>query len=197
VWGFCNLGGQLSRIALGKKSRFAIFHRDGFTCQYCGTQPPDCILVVDHVRPVIEGGTNDPMNLVTSCVACNAGKGRALLEKPQRPDADLAWVESQQEVAELMQYQRSVAERDRVISEIVVYIQSRWKEQAASVGWIPSASLLKRALGKYDPRIVEDAILTVAVKCQDGYLPVTGDAWVQYLWGTMRKMEEQRNATLS
>ncbi len=186
----------MARVALGKKARFGIFHRDSFTCQYCGGRPPDCVLVVDHIRPVAEGGDNDPMNLITSCMACNAGKAKTLLDKPQRPDADLAWLECQQEVAELMQYQRGVAERDRIIGEVVAYLQARWREQA-SIGWVPSTSLLKHALTKYDPRIVEDAIVDVARKCQDGYLPITGDRWVQYLWGVLRNMEEQRNATLS
>lgn len=33
------------------------------------------VLVIDHVTPVVQGGTNDPANLITSCFDCNAGKG--------------------------------------------------------------------------------------------------------------------------
>jgi hypothetical protein len=33
------------------------------------------ILNVDHIMPVAEGGTNDIMNLITSCFDCNSGKG--------------------------------------------------------------------------------------------------------------------------
>ena len=64
------------RKQLSKGTRFDIFKRDGFMCQYCGRQPPEVVLHVDHITPVIEGGTNDPMNLVTSCRDCNLGKGR-------------------------------------------------------------------------------------------------------------------------
>ena len=63
------------RKAIGKRLRFNIFKRDGFTCQYCGAHPPGVILHVDHITPVVEGGKNDADNLVTSCAPCNLGKG--------------------------------------------------------------------------------------------------------------------------
>lgn len=64
-----------TRIALSKSIRFRVFDRDGFVCRYCGESPPSVKLVVDHLIPVIEGGENDDANLVTSCEACNQGKG--------------------------------------------------------------------------------------------------------------------------
>ena len=55
----------------------AIRERDNFTCVYCGSQEPS--MHVDHVKPLIQGGTNDPDNLATACKACNSGKsGRTL-----------------------------------------------------------------------------------------------------------------------
>ena len=80
----------IKRKRISKGRRFEIFKRDGFTCQYCGQQPPGVVLHIDHILPVVEGGTNEELNLITSCAACNLGKGRKLLDKPQRPDADLA-----------------------------------------------------------------------------------------------------------
>jgi len=68
-----------ARKALSKKVRFDVFKRDAFTCQYCGAHPPAAILHVDHIHPVAEGGSNDCDNLVTSCDACNLGKGARLL----------------------------------------------------------------------------------------------------------------------
>lgn len=71
------------RKALSKKSRFEVFKRDSFVCQYCGRHPPDAILVVDHIKPVADGGANDPDNLITACFDCNSGKGaRALSAIP-------------------------------------------------------------------------------------------------------------------
>lgn len=69
----------MARQALSKKTRFEVFKRDGFSCQYCGATPPQVVLHVDHVHPVAEGGANDQDNLVTACEACNQGKAANLL----------------------------------------------------------------------------------------------------------------------
>lgn len=63
------------RRSLGKKLRFEVFARDGFACRYCGRQSDGVQLVVDHIVPVCQGGTNDQSNLITSCADCNSGKG--------------------------------------------------------------------------------------------------------------------------
>lgn len=62
------------RKQLSKRVRFEIFKRDGFVCQYCGNHPPSVILHVDHIVPVVEGGSNEDTNLITSCADCNLGK---------------------------------------------------------------------------------------------------------------------------
>lgn len=63
------------RKGLSKSLRFSVFSRDGFTCRYCGRQSDEVKLVVDHLKPVCQGGTNDEANLITSCEECNQGKG--------------------------------------------------------------------------------------------------------------------------
>lgn len=67
------------RKPLSQKTRFEVFKRDGFTCAYCGSHPPDVVLEVDHIVPVAEGGADDIDNLTTSCFSCNRGKGAGLL----------------------------------------------------------------------------------------------------------------------
>lgn len=62
------------RKVLSKKTRFEVFKRDKFTCQYCGRMAPDVILEVDHIKPVAKGGDNSMLNLITSCKDCNRGK---------------------------------------------------------------------------------------------------------------------------
>lgn len=84
------------RKPLSKKTRFEVFKRDRFTCQYCGRMSPDVILEVDHIKPVVNGGTNKMINLITSCRDCNRGKGKtklsdnAELKKQQSELIDLA-----------------------------------------------------------------------------------------------------------
>lgn len=68
-----------ARKAISKRLRFEVFKRDEFVCQYCGAHPPETILHIDHMDPVVAGGTNDIDNLVTACDACNLGKGARLL----------------------------------------------------------------------------------------------------------------------
>lgn len=66
-------------MAISKKTRFAIFQRDAFTCQYCGGKPPKAMLELEHITPKSKGGTDDEINLVTSCFDCNRGKGAKVL----------------------------------------------------------------------------------------------------------------------
>jgi 5-methylcytosine-specific restriction endonuclease McrA len=56
-----------------KITRRAIFARDGWTCQYCGTARGT--LTVDHVIPRSKGGTSGWDNIVTCCAPCNRRKG--------------------------------------------------------------------------------------------------------------------------
>lgn len=64
----------MKRAAISTRTRFEVFKRDLFTCQYCGAHPPSSILHVDHINAVARGGKNDPDNLVTACADCNLGK---------------------------------------------------------------------------------------------------------------------------
>lgn len=69
------------RKTISPKTRFEIFKRDKFTCQYCGSQSPDIILEIDHIVPVSKGGNNDILNLITSCKECNRGKSNKSLDE--------------------------------------------------------------------------------------------------------------------
>ena len=53
-------------------TRRAVFARDSWTCQYCGTTSH---LTVDHVIPRSRGGPSSWDNIVTSCAPCNRRKG--------------------------------------------------------------------------------------------------------------------------
>lgn len=64
----------IDRKTLSKRTRFEIFKRDEFTCAYCGQKPPQVTLEVDHIVPLVEGGSDDRENLTTACTDCNRGK---------------------------------------------------------------------------------------------------------------------------
>ena len=56
-------------------TRFNLFLRDGFRCQYCGTDKLD-LLTFDHVIPRAYGGRTTWDNIATACAPCNLKKGR-------------------------------------------------------------------------------------------------------------------------
>jgi 5-methylcytosine-specific restriction endonuclease McrA len=58
-----------------KITRRAVFARDGWTCQYCGSRAN---LTVDHVIPRSKGGSSDWDNIVASCAPCNRRKADRL-----------------------------------------------------------------------------------------------------------------------
>src|SRR5881394_3443409 len=61
-----------------KITRRAVFARDGWTCQYCGSRSN---LTVDHVIPRSKGGPSSWENIVASCAPCNRRKGDNLPER--------------------------------------------------------------------------------------------------------------------
>src|SRR5918999_5132129 len=62
-----------------KISRLALFARDGWRCQYCGTESGK--LTLDHVVPRSRGGDSVWENVVTSCAPCNLRKGNRTLDE--------------------------------------------------------------------------------------------------------------------
>lgn len=89
---------KAERKPLSKKTRFDVFKRDLFTCQYCGTTPPAVVLEVDHIQAVANGGENTIDNLITSCFDCNRGKGaRSLSSIPNTVQEKLEAIKEREE----------------------------------------------------------------------------------------------------
>ena len=76
-------------------TRFNLFLRDEFTCQYCGKEKKD--LTFDHVVPKCKGGKTRWDNVVAACNVCNLKKaakstgqvGFTLSTKPSRPSPEI------------------------------------------------------------------------------------------------------------
>lgn len=56
-------------------TRFNVFLRDRFRCQYCGESFPTPELTFDHLVPRSRGGKTKWDNVVTACQSCNLRKG--------------------------------------------------------------------------------------------------------------------------
>jgi len=74
-------------------TRFNLFLRDEFCCQYCGTKGD---LTFDHVVPRAKGGVTSWENVVAACSKCNLTKGckslhqvpMTLRKPPRQPGAE-------------------------------------------------------------------------------------------------------------
>lgn len=56
-------------------SKSNVFLRDGYTCQYCGTDVSKKTATLDHILPTSYGGLSTWENSTTACGPCNANKG--------------------------------------------------------------------------------------------------------------------------
>lgn len=109
------------RKSLSKRVRFEVFKRDEFTCRYCGRKPPEVILNVDHIVPVVEGGGDEESNLATSCFDCNSGKSGVPLSQLPQPVAEMRelMVEREEQERAYIDFVRSRRLRqDELIDEI-------------------------------------------------------------------------------
>lgn len=62
-------------------TRFNVFLRDEFKCQYCGGHFKTHHLTFDHVIPRCRGGVTSWENIVAACQGCNTFKGGKMPEK--------------------------------------------------------------------------------------------------------------------
>ena len=75
-------------------TRFNLFLRDEFSCQYCGKKGE---MTFDHVLPRCRGGTTTWENVVAACSVCNLRKGSRdlkssgmkILKKPSKPSVEI------------------------------------------------------------------------------------------------------------
>jgi hypothetical protein len=187
----------MKRPSISKKTRFEIFKRDNFTCQYCGSKPDETFLVIDHMTPVKLGGSNDLINLITSCEPCNQGKAaRPLNEVHPRPDADLMRLEVHQEISELQRFQTIEQAKADAMGEAVCLIQNSFTE-ITGMKWQPQDRQIRLMLAKYEPSIVKTAIDALAKKMN--HLEAEGEDprqmnWAAYAWAVCKKTSEKNIA---
>jgi hypothetical protein len=125
---------KTKRKNISKKTRFEVFKRDAFTCQYCGRKSPDVVLQIDHIKPVSKGGTNEILNLVTSCDECNSGKSNRELsdkESIKKQQKELEKLQEKKEQLEMLfDWKKELTEIDEyAIEKLADY----WND--LSPGW--------------------------------------------------------------
>ncbi len=63
------------RVAWPKGLKQELMRRQNNTCVYCGHRRTARTLEIDHIVPVVRGGSNDKSNLQVICGQCNQRKG--------------------------------------------------------------------------------------------------------------------------
>lgn len=117
------------RKTISKKIRFEVFKRDKFTCQYCGRQAPEVVLVIDHIHPVSKGGEDAMLNYATSCEGCNSGKGARTLDDQtvlakQRAEVERL-AERREQVEMMLQWHRNLESERKFERDALA---TRWSE---------------------------------------------------------------------
>lgn len=148
------------RKSLSKKVRFEVFKRDSFVCQYCGRSAPETVLHVDHIQPVSKEGSDDILNLITSCRECNTGKSNTLLSDDTaiaRQKAQLDELNHRREQLELMlQWRKELKAIDGHALDAAV---AAWDGVSGGFELTErGGDALKKLISKFGLAIVLDAI---------------------------------------
>jgi len=119
------------RKSLSKRTRVEVLKRDKFKCQYCGSTAPNVVLEIDHIDPVSKGGTNDMLNLVTSCRDCNQGKSNIKLDDDSAISKQRNQLEDLQERREQIQamfkWKKGLEKFERKTSKMLFdYIEKKY-----------------------------------------------------------------------
>lgn len=149
----------MSRKAISKKTRFEVFKRDAFRCQYCGEAAPDVVLHIDHIKPVKEGGDNDLTNLITSCSNCNLGKSarelddKSVVHKQKKQLDELN--ERRQQLEMMMEWRRGLLDIDE---EKFSYAKDQFCEAACCGITEAGANSFRKILKKFPYDLVLESI---------------------------------------
>jgi hypothetical protein len=133
-----------------KNVRFEVFKRDSFRCQYCGRSAPDVVLEVDHIVPKSKGGTDDMLNLITSCFDCNRGKSDKTLDDETVLKKQMAQMEELNErriqIEMLAEWYKELQELDERQVDI---INDLWKRETNTDLDLHQRDEIKKLIKRY------------------------------------------------
>lgn len=186
----------MARKPIPKTIRFEVFKRDKFTCQYCGASAPDVILEIDHIQPVSKGGTNELLNLVTSCRNCNRGKSNKELSddsavKVQKQQLD-DMQDRREQLSMMLQWRNELENEIEIQVDAIESIISRNTDRTLSKSGRSTARNLIRRFGFYE--VYESCGIAI-----DQYYNGT-DTSVEYAWSKIggicynRRKEREKDA---
>jgi 5-methylcytosine-specific restriction endonuclease McrA len=157
------------RKGISKKTRFEVFKRDEFTCCYCGNKPPTVVLEVDHIVPVVEGGTDDVDNLASACFDCNRGKSSVPLSHLPESMADqrALLIEREEQERAYIRFVKSKRRREKAV--LVELAETLW---GSGYRFVPRAETSIRV---FLAKIPYDQLLLAAEKAAAKFPDLRGD----------------------
>lgn len=165
-------------MAVSKRLRYEVLRRDNHTCTYCGGSAPDVKLTVDHVIPTALGGTDEPRNLTTACVDCNAGKTSSSPDAPlvATVEADaLRWGRAMRKAREAVDSHRKVRDYERALFKDV-WLMFYGDESEMPVTWRTTVDdLMGAGLGADD--LQEAVEISAQYYRRDPWRYFCGVAW--------------------
>ena len=176
---------SMARKSTGKRLRFKVFERDGFTCQYCGKRPPEVILHADHIIPVSKGGENEIENLLTACADCNLGKATRIVgESPLRSQKNEE--ELQERFDQLKAFYRLQKKMATFREDAVDEIDDYWNEVWPKMRFAPKGrASIKGFLKIFTPDEIKDAI-DISLRMKDT------DSAFKYMCGVLHNRRKER-----
>lgn len=160
------------RKPISARTRFEVFKRDSFKCQYCGKSAPEVILHVDHIKPVSKGGDNEIVNLVTSCDQCNLGKSDVELSDNAAVTKQKAMLDQLNERREQMEMMLLWREQMKGIDEMAVNAVSNEINSHIDGKKLSEYGLkpIKSAIKRFGLNEVLDAVDMILAKYNGKYL---------------------------
>lgn len=187
-------------MAVSKRVRFEVLKRDSHTCRYCGASAPDVKLTVDHVTPVVLGGSDLPENLVAACQDCNSGKASTSLGDQVVADVkqiDLMWAGA---IARVAQAREAEREKRRVYVAEFDYAWECWH-----YGWddreFPRPANYQAGIERFYELGVPIEEIKHCVRIACGNDRIAADATYRYfagcVWRTVTEMQDAAKALLT
>lgn len=180
------------RLPIKTSTRFKIFERDNFCCQYCGKKPPQIILHIDHIHPVKHGGGNEDLNLITSCQDCNFGKRDKILKNPLKTDVKQE-IENLEEVEQQVKMYYKYLKKIKNIKEkdpIIELLCETWQEQSNHTNSFTDIGK-KNLKGLLRNNLAEDII--EAMKIAWTNTRIEEDQKFKYMCGVLKNLKLKRD----
>lgn len=189
---------KITRKPVPRRVRFEVLRRDNYTCRYC--RSTDDPLTIDHVKPVVLGGTDEPSNLVACCKDCNTGKASSTPDESlvdQVSEDAVRWAKAMEAAAN-----RYVASRMQTLT-LYDYVYDEWQSASATYrrgrAELPAdyeASVDQWLRAGAPPQLIDEAI---AVAMRNSLV----DNWNVWryacgvVWTRLGQMQDEAKASLA